>query len=337
VSEATETTITDIDSAISSIVEPMEDTTEEVTEEVQATEEATEVVETAESEETTEVEEETEEEAEEIEASDSEDDVDQIDDASSEAPESQNSFTVKVDGVEQQVTLEDLKQGYSGQKYVQQGMQDVAAQKKEAEAVYTSLTNERQQLAELYQSLQNGNVAAPPQKPTKELFDADPIGYMKQNLEYEEQKGQYDAQMAQLHQVSQQSSEAEATAKQAYLNEQMQILQREIPDFADSKRATALKEQLVDYGTAHYGYTTDEVSQITDHRAIKVLHDAMKYQEIIKGKSQAKTKTKSAKPMVKPGAKKMATPNAKIRSRQKAKLKGSGSIDDALDLILNTT
>ena len=43
---------------------------------------------------------------------------------------------------------------------------------------------------------------------------------MKQNLEYEEQKVQYDAQMSQLQQVSQKSSEAEATAKQAYLQEQ---------------------------------------------------------------------------------------------------------------------
>jgi len=215
-------------------------------------------------------------------------------------------------------------------------MQDVAAQKKEAEAVYTALTNERQQLAELYQSLQNGNIAAPPEKPTKELFDADPIRYMKQNLEYEEQKAQYDAQMAQLQQVSQKSSEAEATAKQAYLKEQMQILQREIPEFADSKRATALKEQLVTYGTNHYGYSTEEISQITDHRAIKVLHDAMRYQATLKGKSQAKQKLKSAKPMMKPGAKKQPTPNAKVRSRQKAKLRESGSIYDELGLILNS-
>jgi len=142
--------------------------------------------------------------------------------------------------------------------------------------------------------------------------------------------------MAQLQQVSQKTSEAEATAKQAYLKEQMQILQREIPEFADSKRATALKEELVTYGTNHYGYTTEEISQITDHRAIKVLHDAMRYQATLKGKSQAKQKLKSAKPMMKPGAKKQPTSNAKVRSRQKAKLRDSGSIDDALGLILNS-
>jgi len=328
----TETPITDIDSALSSIVEPVEEeTTEEVIEESQETEEIS-----AEAEVADEVEEEVTEEAEEIEASDYEDDEDPIEDASLEDPVETERYTVKVNGEESQVTLEDLKQGYSGQKYVQQGMQEVAAQKKEAEAVYTALNNERQQMAELYQQLQNGGFAPEPIKPTKAEFDADPIGYMQKNLEYEEQKANYDRQMAQLEQASQQNSVAQQNAKQAYLQEQMQILQKEIPDFADSTKASKLREQLVNTGKSQYGYTTEEISQISDYRAIKVLHDAMKYQDIISGKSKAKVKTKSATPVVKPGAKKIATPNAKIRSRQKAKLRESGSIDDALGLILNS-
>jgi len=330
-SNETEPKITDVDSALSSILEPVEETTEEVIEESQETEEIS-----AEAEVTEEVEEITEDEAEEIEASDYEDDEDPIDDASPEDLQEPTLYSVKVNGVESEVTLEDLKQGYSGQKYVQQGMQEVAAAKKEAEAVYEALTNERQQMADLYQQLQNGQFAPEPVKPTKEDFDADPIGYMQKNLEYEEQKANYDRQMAQLQQASQQNSVAQQNAKQAYLQEQMQILQKEIPEFADSTKASKLREQLVATGKSQYGYTTEEISQISDYRAIKVLHDAMKYQDIISGKSKAKVKTKSAKPVVKPGAKKMATPNAKIRSRQKAKLRESGSIDDALGLILNS-
>ncbi len=327
----TETPITDIDSALTSMLMP-EETTEEVIEESQETEEISAEAEVADE---VEVEEEdvTEEEAEEIEASDSEDDEDPIEEASLQEPE---RYSVKVNGQEEQVSLEDLKQGYSGQKYVQQGMQDVAAQKKEAEAVYTALNNERQQMAELYQQLQNGGFAPEPIKPTKEEFDADPIGYMQKNLEYEEQKANHDRQMAQLEQASQQNSVAQQNAKQAYLQEQMQILQKEIPEFADTTKASKLREQLVNTGKSQYGYTTEEIGQISDYRAIKVLHDAMKYQDIISGKSKAKVKTKSANPVIKPGAKKIATPNAKIRSRQKAKLKDSGSIDDALNLILNS-
>ena len=327
-STETETKITDVDSAVTSIIEPVEETTEEVIEESQETEEIS-----AEADVNDEVEEITEEEAEEIEASESEDDEDQIEVASSEELE---THSVKVNGQESQVTLEDLKQGYSGQKYVQQGMQEVAAQKKEAEAVYEALTNERQQMAELYNQLQNGGFTPEPIKPTKEEFDADPIGYMQKNLEYEEAKANHDRQMAQLQQASQQNSVAQQNAKQAYLQEQMQILQKEIPEFADSTKASKLREQLVSTGKSQYGYTTEEISQISDYRAIKVLHDAMRYQDIISGKSKAKVKTQSAKPVLKPGAKKIATPNAKIRSRQKAKLKGSGSIDDALNLILNS-
>ena len=177
---------------------------------------------------------------------------------------------------------------------------------------------------------------APPVKPSKEEFDSDPIGYMQKNIEFEEASAAYNKQIEQLQQVAQQSSAAQENAQKAYLHEQMQILQKEVPAFADPKKAGRLKERLVTTGTNHYGYTNAEISNITDARAIKVLLDAQRYQDIISGKSKAKIKTKSANPVIKPGAKRTATPTAKIRSRQKAKLKDSGSIDDALNLILNS-
>ena len=274
--DTTETKITSIEDAVESIVAPSEEPTEEVT--AQETEEISAETET----------EEVEEEEEVLEASESEDDEDLIDEPSQEEPE---VFSVKVDGQEAQVTLEDLKQGYSGQKYVQQGMQDVANKRKEAEDVYTALNNERQQMAELYQQLQNGGVAQPPTKPTKETFEADPIGYMQENLAYEEKKAEYDSQMAQLQNVSQQNSETQQYARKAFLQEQMQILQRDIPEFADEKKGQQLKDKLVNTGIKHYGYTTEEIGAITDSRAIKVLNDARKYQNIIAGKTKAEVKT----------------------------------------------
>ena len=330
-SEATENQMDGtIESAISSLIAPEEVIEETTEEEVRETEEIS-----AEAEVEDEIDsEEDVTEDEEVEASDSDEDYeDQVEDASPEEPQ---KYSVKVDGQETEVTLEDLKQGYSGQKYVQKGMQETADMKKEVASVYEALNNERQVIAELYQTMQQGGIATPPEKPTKELFDADPIGYMQKNIAYEEEMGAYNQQMAQLQQVSQQSSVASENAQKAYLQEQMQILQKEIPDFADTKKATILREKLVTTGTNHYGYTTDEISQITDARAIKVLHDAQKYQDIISGKSKAKVKTQSANSVIKPGAKKVSTPKAKVRSRQMAKLKDTGDMKDALNLILNT-
>ena len=318
--------ISTIEDAVQSIIAPSEEPTEEVLE-AQETEESIDLIEETAEAETEEVEEE-----EEVQASDS-DDEDLIEEPSQEEPE---RYTVKVNGQESQVTLDDLKQGYSGQEYVQQGMQEVAAQKKEAEAVYTALNNERQQIAELYQQIQQNGMQSAPVKPTKEMFDADPIGYMQKNIAYEEQMTSYNNQMAQLQQVTQQNSEASQNAHNAYVQEQMQILQKDIPIFADEKKGQQLKDRLVVTGKNHYGYTHNEIEQITDARAIKVLLDAQRYQDIISGKSKAKVKTQSAKSVMKPGAKKTSTPNAKIRSRQSAKLKETGSIDDAISLIMQT-
>ena len=335
--EATETTNDgSIESAIESIIAPTEEVIETTEEETQVTEETTEVEETAESEEEEVTE--TEDDLDESESDDEDeyeldDDNDQVEDAVQDAP---SNITVKVDGKDVEVTLDELKQGYSGQKYVQKGMQEAAQQRKEAEGVYQALLNERKQINELYQQLQQGGVAQAPTPPSRELFESDPIGYMEQKLSYDESKAAYDNQMAQLQQVSNQNTQAERVAKQTYLKQEMQTLQQKIPEFADSNKASKIKERLVQVGQEHYGYTPEEIGQVMDHRAIQVLHDAMKYRDIMSGKAKAVAKTKKARPIVKAGAKKVNDSATKVRKRQKAKLQKSGSIDDALGLILNT-
>jgi hypothetical protein len=114
----------------------------------------------------------------------------------------------------------------------------------------------------------------------------------------------------------------------------MQTLQQKIPEFADSNKAGKIKERLVQVGREHYGYSAEEIGQVMDHRAIQVLHDAMKYRDIMSGKAKAVAKTKKARPIVKAGSKRMDDSNTKVRKRQQAKLKQSGSIEDALGLIL---
>ena len=344
--EATET-MNDgsIEAAVESIIAPVEEKVEATEEVAQATEETTDVEsaeveaaadveETAESEEV-EALEATDDSDEEIEyeASELDEDNDQVEYAAQEEP---SRYSVKIDGNEVEVTLDELKQGYSGQQYVQKGMQQAAEQRKEAEAVYASLNNERQKIAQLYQELQQGNIAQAPVPPSRELFESDPIGYMEEKLAYDENKEFYDGQMAQVQAVAQQNAAANVQAKKTILRQEMQVLQQKIPEFADSKKAGKIKERLVRIGQAAYGYTPEEIGQVMDHRAIQVLNDATKYREIMSGKAKAVAKTKKAKPIMKAGAKKISDSTTKVRKRQQAKLKKSGDINDALGLILNT-
>ena len=331
--QTTETKGITIDDAVESLMAPMEEIEEVVEEEAQATEEIIdEMIDPAESE--TEESDDSDEEYSEEEYSDVEEDEDEaIDYAVQDAP---SNITVKVDGKEVEVTIDELKQGYSGQQYVQKGMQEAAQQRKEAESVYEALLSERQQVQQLYQQLQSGEIGSAPVPPSREMFENDPLGYMDQKMKYDEAKESYDKKMIDYQHVVQKNTQAEQHANQAYLKREMEQLQSAIPEFSDPVKAKEIKVRMVDIGGKHYDYSVEEIGQIRDHRALKVLHDAMRYQEIIAGKAKAVKKTKKARPILKAGAKRSTKPNAnKVRDRQKAKLRGSGSIDDALGLILN--
>ena len=254
---------------------------------------------------------------------------DERDTEEAEEPEPE-LYTVRVDGKEEKVTLEELTRGYSGQQYVHKGMQEAAAYRKEAEAVYASLLSERQQIGQALQLAQSGALQAPT-PPDEALQETDPIGYIQADNQYRKAKAAWDDQIQMLQQQAAQQSQAEQAAQQAYLSREMETLQALMPEFSEPTRAAETRDKLMVMGQEIYGYQPDEISAVMDHRAIRVLHDAIKYQEL-QSKSAEKVKPKS-KRTVKPGAKKTAS-NASAAKETRQKLKKSGSIEDALNLIL---
>ena len=319
-----------IESAISAIIEPESAENEENS--------TNEVAESEDENETDEVNAEAEEDDEESDsADDSEDESDDEagdDEDADEANETEPVYTIKVDGTEKQVTLSELKRGYSGQQYVQKGMQEAAAQRKQAEEVYAALLNERQQIAQLYQQIQAGQVATPPKAPSRELFDSDPIGYMEAKLNYDEQLAQYQQQQMQFQQLSEQQAQAQQAARQAYLQREVENLKNVIPELANPTNVDKFKNQILEAGQA-YGYTPEEISQVVESRALHVLRDAMKYREIMRGKQKADEKAQAARPKkapIKAGSKRMENSN-KAELQTKNKFKRSGRIEDALALM----
>jgi len=306
-----------IESAVEAILQ-----TDEVDEKEKAIEADSETEESVEAE--AESEEEQEEDDDEIDDSDGEDD----------AVQEEQSFTVKINGEEKAVSLKELKQGYSGQQFVQKGMQENAQARKQTEQVYNALLESRQAVTNLYQHLQNGNVARQPVKPDIALLDTDPIGYVEQNARYEQDMGAYQLEMQQIQQVQNDQIHAQNLALEAHRNQEMTRLLEIMPDLKDPTKGRALKEQMLVAGN-DYGYSPDEISAIVDHRAIRVLDDARKYREIMAGKSKAveKASQKQRTKPIKAGSKKISSSQKELRNKQQ-KLRNSGSIDDAVALIL---
>jgi len=268
-------------------------------------------------------------------ADDESDDQDEDEAEEAEDAGQQELYTVKVDGEEREVTLDDLKRSFSGQAYIQKGMQEAAEAKKEAEGVYQALLNERQQLSSLLYQAQSGQIAQPPIPPSRELFNNDPIGYMEAKLSYDEALQTYQNQQYQIQQVTEQQNYQMQIAQQQYLQGEMQRLAQAIPEFSDAKTASKLKEDLVQFGSK-LGYSEAELSEVMDHRAILVLQKAMKYDQLVEGKSKATQKASNARPVVKPGTKKTGrTGAAKQRQNAQARMKKTGSIDDVAKFLLS--
>lgn len=257
-------------------------------------------------------------------------------DAEDEAPAEQ-LFTVKVDGREQQVPLSELLRGYSGQAYIQKGMQEVAATKQEAESVYIALQSERQQLAQMVQAVQSGQVSLqPPQKPDESLLQTDPIGYLEARVKYDNDVAKYQQTQQQLQQVTQQQSEAQQRAYMAHLAQEQQKLTQVIPAFANPETAAKVKQDLIATGTEVYGYTADELRQVADHRALRVLHDAAQYRRLMSGKKAVEAPTAAPKtPTIRPGAKPSVQANTRVKAEKaKAQMKRTGSVDDVAKFLL---
>jgi len=260
---------------------------------------------------------------------------DQIDDDDLvEAAEDTNLIPVKINGKEERWTLDQLKQSAAGQGYINQKMQENAALEKKYKEQSQALAQQQQQVLAMYQKAQQGGLQAPT-PPSKELFDQDPIGYMEAKLTYDEAKAAHDQQLVQLRGMHQQQAQQQQAARQAYLAEQAEVLKQYIPEIADPDKGEKLKAGIIDTGV-HYGFTPEEMAGVSDARYVRALNDARKYRQLVANRQKSQSKADGARPVVKAGAKKRPDGQAATRKKAQQRLQKTGSIDDALSLMLKS-
>lgn len=237
--------------------------------------------------------------------------------------------SVKVDGKEKQVTLEELKRSYSGNAYIQKGMQEAAAVRKEAESLFQNLQNERQQFLATLENVQQQGIMKAPQAPDISMLDADPIGYMQEKAKYEVKAQEYQAQQRQLYEQHQRHNALQEQARSMELQEQARRLTEAIPEFANPEKAAVLKTNLVQFASK-YGLSAEEVASTVDARLVQVLYDAYRYNQL----SAVKDRAKKPEPPrnVKPMARKPA-PEKIVRDRQMKAAKRSGKPEAFIDLL----
>ena len=319
-----------IDAAVEQLIQVPDNSTEDATDEVVEETSEEEVVEPteqdAESEETLEFDDE--------ELSDIDFDSDDVEEVLEESTEKDSLHTVKINGKEEAWTLDQLKQSAAGQGYINQRMQEVAKLEKAYKEQANALAQQQQQQLEFFQKAQQTGFSEPT-PPSKDLFESDPIAFMQSKLEYDEAKAEHDTKVQQFQQMQKQQEQQQQQQLQAFTQQQTQLLSEKLPDIADPQKGEVIKKGLMEVGE-HYGFSQQELESVRDHRYILAMYDAMRFRKLLQKRGKATSKKQSIAP-VKAGAKK--TPNvgkAKARKQKQDRLRKTGSIDDAVDLILNS-
>lgn len=256
-------------------------------------------------------------------SSDDDDSDDLVDD-----DESTKLIDITIDGEEYEVNLPELKAGYLRN-------EDFVKRSAELESQHSARMAElSQKEAQLAKEIEASAVIAMSDLSKYENMDwaklkaEDPAKYATEFSEFMEKRQEIQAQIARRNTIHEMQNKAAALKHEAFLNEQLVLARKLIPEFDDP----GFKTRIFKYAES-IGITQEEVANIADARHLLLLGEAMKHSESqLKKKSvvEKRVKVEELPPVVKPGAKKPAgSATAKRQKALEARLTQSGSIRDA--------
>ena len=248
-------------------------------------------------------------------------------------------YAVTIDGETSEVPLDELISGYQRKATYTQRQQELVKERDDLEARSRELDPERQALRQTYQQYQgvlnqlHEQMQAANQPPNMDwdaLERENPVQWLKLKELERQRNGEIQAVQAEQARMQQfVAGENQKKLEERLTVEQGLVLEK-IPEWANGDLQAEEQRKLVEFGKA-VGYSDNELNTLYDHRALVVLRDAMRYNELTNGDkvAEAKSKIGSAK-----GGNK--TISRRTRSRQvkakRAQLKKTGKVDDAAAL-----
>jgi hypothetical protein len=241
-------------------------------------------------------------------------------------------FTVKVDGKEIEVTLDELQKGYSRTQDYTRKTQQVAEARKAAEAELQAVRAEREQYAQLLGALsEQVKAAAEPQIDWDRLYREDPIEYVRQREVMRENKEKAAAIQAEQQRLAEIAQQEQMQQFQAVKAKEAQALIEAIPSWKDPAKAKAEKAMLVEFGQK-MGFTPQELGNIFDHRVVLALRKAALYDQMQAKRQGIKPVTNNGPKPAKPGAAgRVSQMSDSVRAKQR--LAKTGRVEDAASAI----
>ena len=268
------------------------------------------------------VEDEVEEDAEELQE-------DQVEEEESEQPQ---LYTIKVDGEDTQVTLEELQNGYSRQRDYTRKTQELAEQRKAIEAQQQDVSQKDaiySQLLPRMEATLKGELENEPDWNT--LYEADPIAYVREKDVWNEKKQKLQAVQAEAQRVQQESQVEQQKKLQQFVEYGNKQLLDQIPEWQDNEVASKEKMSIRDYGVNVLGYTPQEMDSVYDYRVLLGLRNAWLQHKTQQATKVKPTEKKAAARTARPGTSNVPKSTTPVK-KAKQRLAKTGKVQDAAKL-----
>jgi len=267
-------------------------------------------------------------------------DQDLVDNEETTTENNQELFDITINGKTQKVNLDELKEGYSkGSDYTKKTM-ELSEQRRTLDSQLDTISKDQEAVKkmreEYAQKLQvvEQNIQTDDNIDWVTLAQSDPTDYAVKKAEYDRKKElQFQVQQEKQRLAQEQRKEQEQIYQKHIESERGKLLNM-MPVFGDEQKAPKLMKDISEFAMKQ-GYTEQEVNMVVDHRAVKTLHDAMKYNQLLEKKGLRDKKVKPANRVVSSEGKnntRSTDKQLRVNDRMK-KLQKSGRVQDAQEVL----
>ena len=274
----------------------------------------------------------------EVEQEETFDDADVIEGDEAEAYEEDTGerFTVKVDGEEIEVGLDELVNGYSRQSSYTKKSQALSQERKEFEEQRDAVLQERSVYADMLSKLQNRLLSEDtvPEPDWDALFDENPIQATRQKYEWDKAQQSRQGQLQKIsdeqERLTRELQVEQDRAMREIVTEQTAEVRKLIPEWDDDKGfkegAQTLRNWLIEYGLDEA-----DVNSMVMAKHVELAEMARRYALGMSRSKERPAKQKTVRAGVSQRRGK-ARPKAKAAQAQSQRLQKSGRLQDAVDL-----
>ena len=256
----------------------------------------------------------------------------ETEETTTELQEEPNLHRLKVNGQEIEVSLDELKAGYSRDSDYRQKTHNLGIEKRELDGQRESLRQTYDtRLQELNELIATADATVRQEQGSEDLqklWEEDPTAAARLDYQMRQRNRQLDD-------VRSKAREAQTRQYEDFLSTQRELAATKIPEYSDPNKADQFKVNMRN-SLRSYGFNDQEIGQLADHRFLMVAKDAMSYKNLKDKKPIVQKKVANAPKVVKAGVAKSSTSSGREGIRNKINRLGkTGHLKDAQSAILD--